>query len=414
MIDHVLILNRWPQYPARDRWDNELARPDDLIPHDRYRVTYICDPPGQRGVPTNARDVHGVPDFADVDRVVALAGELINRKGPFDRLIAFSEYLLDIAAIVRETYEIPGPKRSEIDRFRDKIVMKELVRKAGIRVPEWFVCTDPEQVLADARTLGFPLIMKPIRGASSEGVSKITRSEELESICSSRPLLGNEIEEYIAGDLLHADGVIDHAGSPIFICISRYLSPCLEFEHGVPLGSIIETNSEACAHYRRFALDVLAALDLRGSAFHLEFFDTGRELVFLEVGARVAGADVSYVVQETYGVNLFRLWADVVLDRNPQPLPVNGQQSGGWLTIPRPKPLPQRVVHATPLLGKVPLLYRELVPRPEQILRQAGGYANLQGGRFLFRGGTPDEILEAIRIAQSAYRLTTMPMAESP
>jgi ATP-grasp domain-containing protein len=404
---NILILNRWPQYPNSERWDNELARYDDLIPHDRYRVTYICDPVGQQGVPITAQAVHSVRDFADTDGIMDLVGKLIPSHGPFDHLIAFSEYLLDIAATIRERYDIPGPRPREVDRVRDKTFMKQVLQNAGIRVPRWFRYRSIEQVLADAQALGFPLILKPMRGASSQGVRKITSAEELTAVCRSQRLDDYEIEEYIDGDVLHADGVVDGEGACLFMSISRYISSCLEFESGGPLGSIIQTDSAVRAECRHFAHRCLAALELKASAFHLEFFATGRELVFLEIGARVPGADVSYVVHDVYGVNLFRLWVDVLLGHQVESIRDDGEESGGWLIIARPQPLPQKVVHSTALLGKIPFLYRELVPKPGQILEHAGGYANFQGGRFLFRGGTQSEIVEAVRAAQSEYRLMT-------
>lgn len=406
----ILILNRWPQYPNGERWDNKLAKPDALIDHQCHHVTYVCDETGKRGVPDHAKDVHLIPDFAEVDRVLALVGSLIESQGPFTRLIAFSEYLLDTAAAIREHYDIPGPLPSETDRFRDKTVMKRILGAAGVRVPRWFACVGLEQTLTDAQKLGFPLIAKPKRGASSQGVCKLSSLDELQAWLAEQALEGYEIEEYIEGDLLHADGVVDRNGVCLFMSISRYISSCLGFEAGLPLGSVIQTDPSVRARCKRFALSCLAALELKSSAFHLEFFDTGRELVFLEVGARVPGADVPYVVHDVYNVNLFQLWVDVLLDQRAEIVPDDRTDSGAWLMIPRPKPLPQRVVNATPLLGKVPFLYRELVPKPGQVLEHAGGYANLQGGRFLFRGGSPSEIERAVRTAQSEYRLTTVPL----
>jgi len=133
-------------------------------------------------------------------------------------------------------------------------------------------------------------------------------------------------------------------------------------------------------------------------------------LVFLEVGARVPGADVPYVIDDVHGVNLWRLWVDVLLGR-PVHLPVPaGEQSGGWLIIPSPRPLPRKVTATTPLLGDVAYVYRELVPRVGEVLvSKPGSYATIQGGRFLFRGGTQQQIEGAVRQACAQYRLTTEP-----
>ena len=173
---------------------------------------------------------------------------------------------------------------------------------------------------------------------------------------------------------------------------------------------MFQTDPAVRERCEEFAVRCLTALGLRSSAFHLELFDTGEELVFLEVGARVPGADVSDVIHDVHGVNLFRLWVDVLLGR-PVDLPVRvPDQSGAWLIVPGPRPLPQKVTASTPLLGDVPYLYRELVPQVGEVLvSRPGAYATLQGGRFLFRGGTQEQIEAAVRQARAQYRLTTEP-----
>lgn len=411
MPERVLLLNRWPQYRDSPRWDNELARPEDLIDQERYRVTYICDPPGRSGVPVDAADVHGVGDFTQVDGVLRLVDGIVAEQGPFDYVIAFSEYLLDLAAAIRERHEIPGPKPPEVDRFRDKTIMKTILAEAGIPVPRWVTCRSPEQVLSDAESLGFPLIFKPARGASSQGVRKVASAEELLALCALPDLIEHEIEQYIPHEIVHVDGVVDRHGKCLFMSTSRYVSNCLAFELGEPFGSVIQTDPGMRAGCERFALRCLSALGLTSSAFHLEFFWAGREFVFLEVGARVPGADVSYVIRDVCGVNLFRLWVDVLLGNPGRPPRPTFAESGGWLMIPRPKPLPQKVMSATSLRGEVPFLYRELVPRPGEVLEPADGYATLQGGRFLFRGGTPEQITDAMHSARAKYCLRAVPVA---
>jgi len=406
------VLNRWPQYRGTERWDNALARYDDLLDHARYRVSYLCDPLGRRDLLADERSACGIaviPNFDDVERVVELAGELASAHGPFDHVVAFSEYLLDAAAAVRERYGIPGPRPEYVDRFRDKTIMKRLLAAAGIRVPVWFVCSTRRGVETAAAELGFPLVVKPVRGASSQGVRIVAGAAELDAL-DPAALRGFELEEYVDGDLLHADGVVDRDGRPLFTSISRYVSPCLAFESGAPLGSVVQTRSAARDAYEQYAARVLAALDLRASAFHLEFFERCGELVFLEIGARVPGADVSYVIEDVYGVNLFRLWVEAALHGRTERVATAHERSGGWLTIPRPRPLPSRVVEASSLLGRVPLVYREAIPRPGDVLQETPGYANAQGGRFLFRGGHESAVAAAIASAIAEYRLTTTPI----
>ena len=49
----------------------------------------------------------------------------------------------------------------------------------------------------------------------------------------------------------------------------------------------------------------------------------------------------------------------------------------------------------------------------EVLVSRPGSYATLQGGRFLFRGGTQQQIEDAVRQARAQYRLTTEPVPPS-
>ncbi|MFE2940796.1 acetyl-CoA carboxylase biotin carboxylase subunit family protein [Streptomyces sp. NPDC059255] len=412
MSGAILFLTRWPLYEDERRWENRLAAPESVFAPETDRVTYVCDEGGRSGVPATAERVHFVTDFGDVDGVLELVDTIVRDEGPFDHVIGFSELLLDLAATLRERYGIPGTSPEEISRFCDKTVMKERVSRAGLRVPRWASCRTEDHMLAVAEEFGYPVIVKPVRGASSQGVRQIASAEELRALCAERSLHDLEIEEFVRGEILHVDGVLDAAGKPLFLCTSRYVSTCLDFEVlGTPLGSVLQTDPVVRGRCEDFAVRCLTALGLRSSAFHLELFDTGDELVFLEVGARVPGADVSYVINDVHGVNLFRLWVDVLLGRPVDPPAPDPEQSGGWLIVKGPGPLPQQVTSATSLLGRIPYLYRELVPRPGEVLvSQPGAYATLQGGRFLFRGGAQEQIEDAVRQAREQYRLTTEPV----
>lgn len=411
MKPHILVLNRWPQHRGGPKWDHELCRYDEIIPA-HCDVSYLCDADGASGLPATVHDsrVRVADDIGDAIEAIAHAQHLAAVHGPITHVFACSEYLLDTAAQIRLHLNIAGHTPEQADRFRDKTTMKRILRAANLRVPRWHACERPNEVLEHARELGFPLIIKPVRGASSKGVRRIESIEELQALLQANDLAGNEIEEYIDGEILHVDGVMDLAGGCPFISVSRYISSCLGFEtSGQPLGSIIQRDSPLARSCKAFALACLQALALRGSAFHLELFHRAGELVFLEVGARVPGADVPYTIHRAFGVNLFQLWIQVVLGESARP-PAQASKVAGWITFPRPRPLPRKVVSANSLIGVVPGLYRELIPAVDQFLKDTGGgYTHMQGGRFLVEGDDETQVLAAINAIQERYVLKTLP-----
>src|SRR5207245_2148698 len=107
---------------------------------------------------------------------------------------------------------------------------------------------------------------------------------------------GLECEEYIEGDIYHVDGLAV-AGEILALKPAKYLNTCLDFARGRPLGSVGVDNASVVEEMASFTGRVLAALGLVTGAFHLELIRRpsppgGEQVVFLEIGGRVGGAEI--------------------------------------------------------------------------------------------------------------------------
>jgi hypothetical protein len=392
---HVVVVNRWPRFSEARRWDNELTRYEDFIDHDGHQVSYVVDPPGRRGVlvdPSRIAALVEVDDVNDYDSLRRAVVEVTDTAGPVDQMIALSEFTLEIAARVRESLGLPGPQPDEVAVYRDKIRMKELIGAAGIRVPRFSPCRSAGDVLAFARSSGYPVIVKPVDSAGSIGVHLVDDEDALAALLPSLDLDRYEVEEFIDGTLFHIDGFADDQGGIPFMAASRYVNDCLACAGGAPLGSVVMQQSALRERIETFTRDCVSALGLRRTPFHLEVFLTpADELVFLEVGGRVGGSEVPHLLNKLFGVNLYEVWLrSLVGERVPVPAKA-GDPTGGWLLIPKPD-RPVRVVRADRMGERVPTIWRELVPDPGEILEPGGSYDALHSGRFIFTGDREDVI----------------------
>ncbi|MBF6328282.1 ATP-grasp domain-containing protein [Nocardia transvalensis] len=384
---HIVVVNRWPRYFDGNRWDNELTRYEEFIDHDANRVSYVVDGPGAEGVLADPAKIAcrvRVEDVNDPVELEAAVREIVARAGPVDELIALSEFTLEIAARVREAVGIPGPTVAEVAVYRDKVRMKQLLAEAGVRVPRFAACTGAEQVRAFAASCGYPLILKPVGSAASIGVLKVHTAAELEAALAEVDLNGYEIEEFVAGDIYHIDGFVDDDSHVVFQAVSRYINDCLSFAHGTPLGSVLLGRSPLRTRLEEFSREVVATLRLRRLPFHLEVFVTpGGETVFLEIGGRVGGADVPHLLNKAFGVNLYELWLRA-LSGGPVAVPTKTvDTSGGWLIMPKSAEHAERVVRVTSMREQVPIVWRELLPAPGEVLPPGVIYDALHHGRFI-------------------------------
>lgn len=411
---HIVVVNRWPRFTEGPRWDFSMGRFEELIDHERHRVSYVVDAVGATGVLAPAELIASTVQIGDVNDFTALrdaVGRIADEVGPVDRLIAVSEFTLGIAAEVREALGIPGPRPDDVAVYRDKLRMKELVAKAGIRVPRFDGCASAESALEFARTLGFPLILKPVSGAASMGVHRVEDEAGLTALLATVDLADYELEEFIDGAIFHVDGFADARGGIPFMAVSRYIGDCLAFEAGgQPLGSVVVQDSPLRTQVQGFARECVAGLGMTSMPFHLELFvEPGGDLVFLEIAGRIGGAEVPYLTDKLFGVNLFELWLDALCEGGATVPPQTGDPSGGWLIIPKPATLPAEVVSVTSMRDRFATVWRELVPTPGEVMEPGGSYDAVHSGRFILTG---DEtaVEEDIRRIIADFRIETAPV----
>ena len=119
-----------------------------------------------------------------------------------------------LAARLREAIGAPGLTVEQTVPFRDKGRMKEVVERAGIRVPHSARATSVAECWAAVERIGYPAIVKPIAGAGSLDTYRLDGDDDL---AAALPRLRHvpevSVEEFIDGeeftyDTVCADGSI--------------------------------------------------------------------------------------------------------------------------------------------------------------------------------------------------------------
>lgn len=410
---NIVVINNLARFPGTGRWDFDLVRYEDFIDHCAHKVHYIVNERGRAGV-LAAPGSYTLTELRRLDDIAAylpVLRSIEQAHGCIDRLIVFSESLQDLAAELRNAFDIPGKRPDENKLGRDKLLMKQKVHAAGLRAPRFTAVlpSSVEHAVAFAASVGYPVILKPVNGQSSQGVRKIADEAQLRVAVADLPDGSHwDLEECIDGRLLHVDGLVDPQGKVTLVVPSQYVNTCLDFTFGAPLGAImLEPGSALHARVCSFSARCLEAIGLKGCPFHLEVFHTtGDELVFLEVGARVGGADVPSVIHQATGINLFGEWVNMCLGQAAT-LSAPARAIGAWLMFPRPAQLPRRVDAVTRFDGELPTLYRQLVPEPGQLLEHEDGYCSMQAGRFLFSASSAEPVVKDVERVLNEFSIAT-------
>jgi hypothetical protein len=317
----ILILHRIPYHKI------EYHRG---IDHHLHEVTYLGEAAALATLPADlpCRTMACANlTFEACGAALAASGQ-----GEFDRLISLSEYDLLLAAELRGCLKISGPGLAQVELVRDKVKMKAAVQAAGIAVPRYIRGNSAPFIEWSG-----PTIVKPIAGAASEGVELCeTRSEALQLLYRI-PIHERsfwELEEFVEGPIYHFDGLVVQ-GSIFALVASRYVGTCLGYAQGQPLGSIQVPTGEILEPMgvTEWVQQCLAAVAIIEGSFHLEAIATSRGLVFLEVGARVGGADVVACFELATGMHLPS--AELKLSVGEPVLPAQDPQYFyGWFVFP--------------------------------------------------------------------------------
>lgn len=339
----VLILNKWglTSLPF-DRWLGAEAE-----------LFMICNPSAESSVPRSEltrmfAEVHVVEDYdcnPDVERL-ALA---IGRRVKLDHILAMSETDLIRASRLRHEFGLDaGQSVQSAVAFRDKLVMKTMLRQSGVPTARFHrVDTYTDLVLA-ADDLGYPLVLKPRRGSSSIGIDVISNRDELDAV--SRQRLRQEddrpahllAEEFIRHDLYHVDGLVIHGETP-YIWPSR-MGPPLLIGSGEIRSVTLDATDPLVFDLQRLTQSAIAALPaIDISLFHAEVFrtDDGR-LLLNEIASRIGGGRIKASFSLAHGVDLQeRFVTTLASGANERSERASArhvpERSGGFLMVP-PRP----------------------------------------------------------------------------
>ncbi|MEV5882440.1 ATP-grasp domain-containing protein [Streptomyces sp. NPDC052020] len=327
------------------KWSEPLVRCMlDLTPHvflilDHFDTTFMNP---DRELLTQVERVYEIKDFDSLEEMAAVATDLVVRGVAVDHIVSFTEFSQFGAGYLGVLLGLADDPLWHVS-FRDKRLMKERVRRAGVPTADWVTLADPsraDDVAAVRDRLAFPIVVKPVAGSGTIGAVRVDHPDELrsvlEGIAPDPHLKSHQLtaEEFVAGSELHVDALW-HDGRPLYLLISTYYRPRLALldpdaapgPDGTPEdGSYLITEDEAPELYRRVTKlhhEVNSALGITHGATHLELFERpDGELVFSEIASRMAGGWIGAVISEYLGYEIHTAIARAtVTGRIPEPRP---------------------------------------------------------------------------------------------
>jgi len=231
-------------------------------------------------------------------------------------VIALDDYDVEKAALIRETFRIPGMGQTTHRYFRDKLAMRQKAKDSGINVPEFTAVFNNDEVNHFVDQVPAPWVLKPRSEASASGIKKLNSKEDLWKALDN---LGEErhlflLESFKPGDVYHVDSLTFNK-EIVFTSASKYLAPPMEVSHegGVFRTKTLGRYSDEFKALEEVNSKVLSNFGLINGATHTEFIrskDDGK-YYFLETSSRVGGAHIPDLVEASSNINIWREWAKI-------------------------------------------------------------------------------------------------------
>lgn len=257
-----------------------------------------------------------VPSLWNTPAVVAdLRDQLKGHQ--LDRIECLWEPGMELAAQLREAFNVQGMGVEQTRLFRDKEAMKVALDKAGIRTPRHIAVDSVAGCWAAAEQIGFPLILKPLDGAGSADTYRISDREELRMVL---PRLGHvpflSVEEFVDGEEYTYD-TICAGGQILFDSIAWYRPRPLVARSNEWISpqviALRDVDDPALADGAAMGRAVIKALGFDTGFTHMEWYrKADGEVVFGEIGARPPGAHQVDQMKWACDFDVFRAWGEAV------------------------------------------------------------------------------------------------------
>ena len=234
-----------------------------------------------------------------------------------DRAECLWEPGMEVVAMVREAFGLPGLTVAQSVPFRDKERMKQVLDAAGVRTPRHRSAHTESECREAAEAIGYPLIIKPIAGAGSADTYHLRDAQEFDkALALLRHVPEVSVEEYIDGEELTFDTICAN-GEILFHNVSWYRPKPLLMRQNPWISPVSINLRDTAAPDIQIGVDlgrqVIQALGFESGITHMEWFRTpSGEAVFGEIGGRAPGGRLVHGMNYSADIDLFAGWAEAV------------------------------------------------------------------------------------------------------
>jgi biotin carboxylase len=257
----------------------------------------------------------------------------LHAEDPIDGVVSLSATGVLLASLIAADLGLFGLAPDVARAACNKHEVRRRLSRAGIPTPWYRAFRTPDELRALVRERGLPLILKPVDGAGSVGVTLLEDPDDID-VALAAALQWSELELFLVEEVLSGTEVSVEVASRRgghFVAavtdkrVQLIRGDFVEMGHTMPSGL-------APAQRRAASEQALAALDAVGvgsGVSHVEVMLTRDGPRVVEVNARIAGGLIPDMVELAGGTNLYEWLAAQAVGRPTPALVAAGARCAG-------------------------------------------------------------------------------------
>lgn len=241
------------------------------------------------------------------------------RRADVFRVIAGAESGVELADALAAALELPGNGVEKSAARRDKYLMGETVRQAGLRTPDQALCLTLEQAREFYKQCGSDVVVKPPRSAGGDCVAVPRTEVELDDafarIKGQLNVLGLLNDGVLVQRRLHGTEYVVNA-------VNDQVTDIWKYSKGEANGSpfvyetmeLLPSVGEMQQTLINFAAAVRSALGIKLGPSHAEVMVTAQGPALVEIAARMNGGTAPTIAGDVLGQGQIDLTVDAYVD----------------------------------------------------------------------------------------------------
>lgn len=275
----------------------------------------------EEGLKSALTEYYKVDSLEDYDQVFRAVAFFSFKYGKIDWIESQNEYWLEQDARLRTDFNVEtGIKSDKIGFIKEKSMMKQMYLKGGIPTARQIPVTTLEAAKEFIKEAGYPVIVKPDNGVGAANTWKLSDDEQLKAFFDDLPQIPYVMEEFIFGDLVSYEAILDKDGEPLFENMNEFPVPVMDAVND-DLNLYYYNRPEVDPKLQAAGRKTVKAFGVNRRFVHLEFFRLTKEkkglgkkgdYVGLEVNMRPPGGYTPDMINHGHCADVYQIYADMV------------------------------------------------------------------------------------------------------